>query len=307
MKRILILLLLCCTLPLSAGQFAKTELERTFLEAIAEDHPGALKDCLEKGVNPNVQDKETGNSALHYLLDRRNYHHEAIIQLLNHPLIDVNIQNTEDGDTPLHRATRRPHAIANKSIVLKVLQELSVQPAEEFYEKPAGIISHNVGDVSVDLPAISAQLLLKKQANPRIPNKKNKLPVHSACSIAALKLLMNSGSPIDANLLADPFILRDYHAFKMVLLSPSFNYNMAKDAIALMKNAKQDDCFKKPLCRNARILIYYCTMFDLLKSPKPCDTKKTRLPILPLEIVHHYFAVPATQAYIEKIQEIEKA
>jgi ankyrin repeat protein len=77
-----------------------------------------------KDINPNERNKENGYTALHIAVSQNN--EEAVIALLScfRNIIDINVQETSNGDTPLHIAAKK----LLKNIVMILCDEESCNP-----------------------------------------------------------------------------------------------------------------------------------------------------------------------------------
>lgn len=329
MKFFLITVIFCSTTQLFACQFAKTDLEKTFLIAAQEGRLKTIKECLESGVNPNVQDRATGNTALHYLFqwfcfEPKEENLKILCSLLKHPAHNVNIQNTY-GYTSLHTAAQiSDHRTHDKNDLMRLMQQLGINYHETFWDGKT--LS---GQVEVDFSSICMAVLLEKDANPSLHNYSNKLPIHKVRSAGAFKLLLEKmGNNIDLRMLVrcatlrhnDCFGTPDYNGLLYALHANNFTSEMAKGALLKIKKKYDkeliiqqeieatgcvpDEYVIASLLYHGRVLLYYCTIFNLLRFPEAKDEQKQCMPQLPKEMVH-FIARDITKAYIEKIQEKE--
>lgn len=265
--KILLVAILLSSSPLLAGQFAKTELERTFLKAAKEDNGELLKECLKNGVNPNVQDRITGDAALHWLLGHRGKKHErapsyefryiprervqAIHCLLFHSHIDVNIKNTITGDTPLHIAARAPiNSVENRDWILFILKKFEIPHNETFCSSVLAL-----SWILTDFASIYVAALLTKGANPTLCNYFNKLPIHKVTGLRAFKFLLGKAeNRVDPQMIIQSTKLKraeleekhltfspEYNGLICAIKAANFNSEIAKGALLKIKRKHRNE------------------------------------------------------------------
>lgn len=100
-------------LALSAHALAITPEERDLQVSADRNHISSLNKLLERGVDPNVGDKN-GNSALLIALREESY--EAVVRLIAHAATDVNFANAAN-ETPLMMAALRGRLDLVKKLV----------------------------------------------------------------------------------------------------------------------------------------------------------------------------------------------
>ncbi len=83
------------------------------IEAAKRGNDGMIEDCVSEGEDPKKLDAQ-GNSALHWAAAGN---HVDAVNLLIKLGLDVN-QRNKDGETPLHKAAWKDHALAAQALVI---------------------------------------------------------------------------------------------------------------------------------------------------------------------------------------------
>lgn len=179
--------------------------ETVLLQAVAKERVVMVKKLLEKGANIFVQN-EYNDTALHLAVTYAGDNEIARLLLdkiseeLHEPAHPsafeqayLNIQNDE-GDTPLHRATR-DEGRKKRVEVGKVIRQLAEENCDEI-----GIDPNEIQTSAERSLTAFVMLLLERGADPNYTNRLGRTPLHNAAANGypeMARLLLNHGAMVD--------------------------------------------------------------------------------------------------------------
>lgn len=254
---ILLFPLILISSALCAINFAQTDLERDFLKCAKWVRFEEFKKCLEEGVNPNVQDRATGNAAIHFLLGNHDMNinsldvFKALALLSKQPSFDINIKNAKTGDTALHKTAEQANvlfALENIERVMDFYRSFGIENPESYLSKDSSFSSLG-GCMAKRLynSAIWSKYLLKNGANITARNNCNELAIHKVQSghenpSMTFQLLMAEGTPVDAGIVMRSMEFEpkdktklDYTALFSTMRSIIFTNSIALGVVAKLK------------------------------------------------------------------------
>ena len=164
------------------GQYRSTEIGEALLLAVNRDERGCLQALLDAGVDPNTM--EEGYTPLLEAITAGKLH--LVEQLLATPNIDVNLQSSHFGSTPLQKAVQH-----DKTAVLALLKAGANVNKTDRTDTSALMVATQLGDEDL------VKLLLDHGADVKHTDRQGRTALGKAVSFAHVscqKILLEAGS-----------------------------------------------------------------------------------------------------------------